>query len=211
LRRYNQGNGKRVRGRATTSGDKVGLCRLTPSYPESGDKIGLCRLTASKPALKLESAYGSLRMKLQYDETLSNFAFNFNLRRYMEANAVTAAAAAAAVVANNAVAKPKPSAPRAAPAPAGVDGTVRKRREADVGPASGAELAGFLKRWAERTNGGATSSSSEVDLVRHTAAMLGSLQVQRNNTRGGVWQIFPSTSTTLFPSTSTFIQLYGTL
>jgi hypothetical protein len=47
-----------------------------------------------------------------------------------------------------------------------------------------------MKRWAERTNGGATSSSSEMDLVRHTAVMLGSLQ-QRN---GRARQILPATS-----------------
>jgi hypothetical protein len=47
--------------------------------------VGRCRLTASNPVLELESAYVSarfLRLKLQYDETLSNVAFNFNLRRY---------------------------------------------------------------------------------------------------------------------------------
>jgi hypothetical protein len=32
-----------------------------------------------KPVLK---ALGTKRLKLQYDETLSNFAFKFNLRRY---------------------------------------------------------------------------------------------------------------------------------
>ena len=35
-----------------------------------------------KPNLK---APGSKRLKLKYDEPLSNFAFNFNLRRYIEA------------------------------------------------------------------------------------------------------------------------------
>ena len=40
------------------------------------------RLTVSKPVLKLGSAHGFQRMKLQYHETVSNFAFKFNLRRY---------------------------------------------------------------------------------------------------------------------------------
>jgi hypothetical protein len=35
-----------------------------------------------KPTLK---APGTKRLKLQYDEPLSNFAFNFNLRRYTPA------------------------------------------------------------------------------------------------------------------------------
>ena len=35
-----------------------------------------------KPAL---TAPGTKRLKLKYDEPLSNFAFNFNLRRYIKA------------------------------------------------------------------------------------------------------------------------------
>jgi hypothetical protein len=34
-----------------------------------------------KPVLK---AFGTKRLKLQHDEPVSNFAFNFNLRRYTE-------------------------------------------------------------------------------------------------------------------------------
>jgi len=44
-----------------------------------GDLVGRCRFTVSKPVLK---ALWFQRLKLQYDETLSNLAFNFNLRRY---------------------------------------------------------------------------------------------------------------------------------
>ena len=41
--------------------------------------VGRCRLTVSKPVLKAPMVSA---LKLQYDETLSNFAFN--LRRYNE-------------------------------------------------------------------------------------------------------------------------------
>jgi len=47
-------------------------------------KVGRCRLTASKPVLKVQCLWFQ-RLKLQYDELLSNFAFNFNLRRYIKA------------------------------------------------------------------------------------------------------------------------------
>ena len=43
--------------------------------------VGRGRLTVSKPVLKAPQVW-SERSKLQHDETLSNFAFNFNLRRY---------------------------------------------------------------------------------------------------------------------------------
>jgi len=42
-------------------------------------KVGRCRLTLSKATLK---APGSKRLKLEYDVTLSDFAFKFNSRRY---------------------------------------------------------------------------------------------------------------------------------
>ena len=44
--------------------------------------VGRCRLTVSKPDFK--RAWFQ-RLKLKCDESLSNFAFNFNLRRYTEA------------------------------------------------------------------------------------------------------------------------------
>ena len=47
----------------------------------SGATVGWCRLTASKPVLKAKRLWFQ-RLKLYYDETLSNFAFNFNLGRY---------------------------------------------------------------------------------------------------------------------------------
>jgi hypothetical protein len=45
-------------------------------------QVGRCRLTLSKPKLK---APGTERLKLEYDEPLSSFAFTFNLRRYTQA------------------------------------------------------------------------------------------------------------------------------
>ena len=47
-------------------------------------QIGRCRLTVSKPVLKAPMVSASLRFKQQYDEMLSNFAINFNLRRYSQ-------------------------------------------------------------------------------------------------------------------------------
>jgi len=41
--------------------------------------VGRCGLTQSKPVLK---APETERLRLQYDEPLSNFAFEFNVRRY---------------------------------------------------------------------------------------------------------------------------------
>jgi len=41
--------------------------------------VGRCRFTVSKPVLKAPMVQ---RLKLQYDEPLSHFAFTFNLRRY---------------------------------------------------------------------------------------------------------------------------------
>jgi len=45
-------------------------------------EVGRCRLTVSKPVLSSRDKVQ--RVKLQYDETLSNFAFYSNLRRYTE-------------------------------------------------------------------------------------------------------------------------------
>jgi hypothetical protein len=48
---------------------------------------GRCRSTASKPVLKVQCLSDGVcnqRLKLQYEELLSNFAFNFNLRRCNE-------------------------------------------------------------------------------------------------------------------------------
>ena len=51
-----------------------------PDPPLSDEcKVGRCKLTVSKPVLKAPVVQ---RLKLEYAEPLSNFAFNFNLRRY---------------------------------------------------------------------------------------------------------------------------------
>jgi len=52
------------------------LCEI---YKFVASKVGRCRLTLSKRTLKPP---GTKRLKLQYDEPLSNFAFKFKLRRY---------------------------------------------------------------------------------------------------------------------------------
>jgi hypothetical protein len=44
-------------------------------------KVGRCRLNPLKP--RVESAWFQ-RLKLGYDEPLSRFAFNFDLRRYIK-------------------------------------------------------------------------------------------------------------------------------
>jgi len=44
-------------------------------------KVEWCRLTVSKPVLK---APEHERLKLNYDDPLSNFAFHFDLRRYIK-------------------------------------------------------------------------------------------------------------------------------
>ena len=49
-----------------------------PSSP-SKSKVGRCRLAPGCP--RVARAWFQ-RLKLKYDETLSNFALNFNLRRY---------------------------------------------------------------------------------------------------------------------------------
>jgi len=46
--------------------------------------VGRCRLTPIKPKLK---APGIKLLKLKYDKPLSDFAFKFNLRRYIMARA----------------------------------------------------------------------------------------------------------------------------
>jgi hypothetical protein len=51
----------------------------------SGASAGRCRLTVSKPVLKAPTV--SAR-KLQHDEPVSNFAFNFNLRCYTSVETV---------------------------------------------------------------------------------------------------------------------------
>jgi len=54
-------------------------------------KVWRCRLTVSKPVFKppmvsaLEATIWSLQLKLQYDEPLSHFAFDFDLSRYIKA------------------------------------------------------------------------------------------------------------------------------
>jgi hypothetical protein len=55
-------------------------------------KVRRCRLTPDWP--KLDRAWIQ-RVKLKYDESLSSFAYNFNMRRYTKAAADAAAAAAA--------------------------------------------------------------------------------------------------------------------
>ena len=47
----------------------------------AGAAVGWCRLTVSKPVLKAPGT-GTKHLKLKYDQLLSTFAFNFNLRRY---------------------------------------------------------------------------------------------------------------------------------
>jgi hypothetical protein len=44
--------------------------------------VGRCKLTAYKPALKAPTSMVSALEASQYDQTLPNFAFDFNLRRY---------------------------------------------------------------------------------------------------------------------------------
>jgi len=44
-------------------------------------KVGRCRLAVSQPVWKARMVSA---LKLQYDETLLNFAFNFNLSGYIE-------------------------------------------------------------------------------------------------------------------------------
>ena len=51
------------------------------SMAGTNTKVGRCRLTVSKPVLKAQRLW-FLCLKLQYDETLSSFAFSFKLRRY---------------------------------------------------------------------------------------------------------------------------------
>ena len=57
----------------------VGLKHPTFDIEGLEISVGRCRLTASKPVLKA-------RLKRKCDEPLSNFAFNFNLRRYISAS-----------------------------------------------------------------------------------------------------------------------------
>ena len=48
------------------------------------DEVGRCRLTLSKPTLKAIMVAAIQRLKPQYDETLSKFAFKISLRLYNE-------------------------------------------------------------------------------------------------------------------------------
>ena len=49
--------------------------------------VGRCRLTLSNPVLKAPVA---IRLKLEYDDPLSNYALKFNLRRYILIPIITA-------------------------------------------------------------------------------------------------------------------------
>ena len=48
---------------------------------ERAAKVGQCRLTESKPVLTAQRLWFQ-HLNLEYHESLSNFAFKFNLRRY---------------------------------------------------------------------------------------------------------------------------------
>ena len=43
-------------------------------------------MLVSKPVLKVRTVSGFQRLKLQYEEPLSNFAFKLNVRRYIAAH-----------------------------------------------------------------------------------------------------------------------------
>jgi len=68
--------------RSTKGGSYAGEFRRGV-FNGMGLKVGRCRLPVSKPVLKAQRLWYQ-RLKLQYDETLSNFAFKFNLRRYIK-------------------------------------------------------------------------------------------------------------------------------
>jgi hypothetical protein len=62
------------------------------------DKVGRCRLNPVEARVAIEARVESAwfkRLRLTYEEPLSNFAFNFNLRRYNKERGVMEAAAAA--------------------------------------------------------------------------------------------------------------------
>ena len=57
-----------VTARGARRADEVGRCRVTPVFGRGLTALGWFQ-----------------RLKLKYDETISKFAFNFNLRHYNEA------------------------------------------------------------------------------------------------------------------------------
>ena len=59
-------------------GDYSGSISAKSSALQKILKVGRCRLTLSNPRF---NAPGAKRLILKYDELVSNFAFNFNLRR----------------------------------------------------------------------------------------------------------------------------------
>jgi len=71
-------------GRVVMVTREMRMTRLAPVTEHGGRALQTimvrrCRLILSKPTL---TAPGTERLKLTYDELLSSFAFNFNLRRY---------------------------------------------------------------------------------------------------------------------------------
>jgi len=62
-----------------TDGDLL-MCQRQIKMMIDDYEVGRCRLTVSKPELKARLL--SALEATKYDEPLSNFAFNFNLRRY---------------------------------------------------------------------------------------------------------------------------------
>ena len=64
---------------ALVDADPYGLKIISVYMQGSKSMAGRCRLTRNRPML---NAPGRSRLKLRYDEVLSNFAFKFNLRRY---------------------------------------------------------------------------------------------------------------------------------
>jgi len=58
-----------------------GYAAMNISICQGPVKVGCCRSITSKPVLK---APETMLLTLKYDERLSNFAFNFDLRRYVK-------------------------------------------------------------------------------------------------------------------------------
>jgi len=71
LRHYNEG--------VATLLDNAAAVEITAMFVCPGKAV---RVEPIKPSLK---AVGTKRLKLKYYKLLSNFAFNFNLRRYTQA------------------------------------------------------------------------------------------------------------------------------
>ena len=61
--------------------NKAGIRALVAQQFAVAAKVGRCRLTPIIPTLTPPKTE---RLQLQYDVTLSSFAFNFNLRRYVK-------------------------------------------------------------------------------------------------------------------------------